>query len=62
MVLLLIKENRAFMPTSGSIISFGQITSIFMQINLLLQILLELAHIKSFSENVVGSGKIYFQL
>tara|TARA_Y100000817_G_scaffold306399_1_gene291581 strand:+ start:357 stop:2597 length:2241 start_codon:yes stop_codon:yes gene_type:complete len=52
------KRNRAFMPTSGSIISFNQSLPIYADRSFILNTLTGSKY-HSFNENVVGSGKFF---
>ncbi len=52
------KRNRAFMPTSGSIISFNQSIPIYAD-KAFVSNTLSGSKYKSFNENIVGSGKLY---
>ncbi len=52
------KRNRAFMPTSGSIISFNQSLPIIADKNFIANTFSASTY-KSFSEDFVGAGKIY---
>ena len=53
------KRNRAFMPTSGSIISFNQGLPIYADKASITNTISSSTY-KSFSENIVGAGKFYF--
>ncbi len=52
-------RDRAFMPTSGSIISFGQSIPLHAD-SAALANLLSISKYKSLNENVIGVGKFYF--
>ncbi len=52
------KRNRAFMPTSGSIISFNQSLPIYAD-RASISNTFTSSKYKSFSENIVGAGKLY---
>ncbi len=52
------KRNRAFMPTSGSIISFGQTLPIYAD-KAFISNFFRASSYKTLSENVVGAGKIF---
>ena len=52
------KRNRAFMPTSGSILSFGQTLPIYADKNFIGNTF-TLSTYKSLTEDIVGAGKIY---
>ncbi len=53
------KRNRAFMPTSGSILSFGQSVPLYADKSFISNTVSASTY-KSFNEDVVGSSKIYF--
>ena len=52
------KRNRAFMPTSGSIISFNQSLPIYADRSSISNTFTSSTY-KSFNENIVGAGKLY---
>ena len=52
------KRNRAFMPTSGSVVSFGQSLPIYADKSFISNTVTASTY-KSFNEDVVGSGKIF---
>ncbi len=52
------KRNRAFMPTSGSIISFKQSLPIYADRSSISNTFTSSTY-KSFNENIVGAGKLY---
>ena len=53
------KRNRAFMPTSGSILSYGQSVPLYADKSFISNTVSASTY-KSFNEDVVGSSKIYF--
>ena len=53
------KRNRAFMPTSGSVLSFGQSIPLYADKSFISNTVSASTY-KSFNEDVVGSSKIYF--
>ena len=52
------KRNRAFMPTSGSILSFGQTLPIYADKSFLANTVSASSY-KTISENVIGATKFY---
>ena len=52
------KRNRVFMPTSGSIVSFGQSLPVYADKKFIGNTFTASTY-KSFSEDIVGAGKIY---
>ena len=52
------KRNRSFMPTSGSIISFGQSLPLYADKSFLSNSF-RISSYKTFSENVIGAGKLF---
>jgi outer membrane protein insertion porin family len=52
------ERDRSFMPTSGSIVSFGQSFPIYADKSFVSN-LLRASHYKTLNENVIGAGKIY---
>ena len=52
------KRNRAFMPTSGSIIRFDQSLPIYADKSFISNTF-SLSKYKTFTENVIGAGKVY---
>ena len=52
------KRNRSFMPTSGSIISFGQSLPLYADKSFLSNSF-RISSYKTFNENVVGAGKLF---
>jgi outer membrane protein insertion porin family len=53
------KRNRAFMPTSGHVISFAQTLPVYADKSFISNAL-NASTYKSFNENIVGAGKFYF--
>ena len=52
------KRNRSFMPTSGSIVSFGQTLPIFADKSSISNLFTS-SNYKTINENMIGAGKIY---
>jgi len=52
------ERDRSFMPTSGSIVSFGQSFPIYADKSFVSNVL-RASHYKTLNENVIGAGKIY---
>ena len=52
------KRNRSFMPTSGSIIRFGQSFPVYADKSFVSN-MLSASNYKTFSENIIGAGKLY---
>ena len=54
------KRNRKFAPTSGSIVSFGQVIPIYADKPYISNTFTSSSY-QSFGENLIGSGKIFFE-
>ena len=58
--LVLDKRNRKFAPTSGSIVSFGQVIPFYADKPYISNTFTSSSY-QSFGENLIGSGKIFFE-